>query len=144
MAKPPRALILQIRRMSPYQCTNRFNQDKNMLSRRSFPSSCTIAYNAIVVRTVRWKCSSLWWESELEATSDVFIKLHQTSIESSQILREGRPSSYPFIHLRSMASADEKYELITRGLQEVLGGDSIKAILAEGRTPKCYWGKGTL
>ena len=39
------------------------------------------------------------------------------------------------------SSADDKYELITRRLQEVLGGDSIKAILAEGRTPKCYWGK---
>ncbi|KAK0469789.1 tyrosyl-tRNA synthetase [Desarmillaria tabescens] len=36
--------------------------------------------------------------------------------------------------------ADEKYELITRRLQEVLGGDIIKAILAEGRSPKCYWG----
>lgn len=39
-----------------------------------------------------------------------------------------------------MSTPDEKYELITRGLQEVLGGDSIKAILAEGREPKCYWG----
>ncbi|CAA7263820.1 unnamed protein product [Cyclocybe aegerita] len=39
-----------------------------------------------------------------------------------------------------MATADEKYELITRRLQEVLGGDSVKAILAEGRQPKCYWG----
>ncbi|EIN04096.1 tyrosine tRNA ligase [Punctularia strigosozonata HHB-11173 SS5] len=38
------------------------------------------------------------------------------------------------------AAADAKYELITRRLQEVLGGDLIKAILAEGRTPKCYWG----
>ncbi|KII84730.1 hypothetical protein PLICRDRAFT_45537 [Plicaturopsis crispa FD-325 SS-3] len=36
--------------------------------------------------------------------------------------------------------AQQKYDLITRGLQEVLGGDSIKAILAEGRTPKCYFG----
>ncbi|KAI0739603.1 tyrosyl-tRNA synthetase [Daedaleopsis nitida] len=36
--------------------------------------------------------------------------------------------------------AEEKYDLITRRLQEVLGGDLIKAILAEGRTPKCYWG----
>ncbi|TFK81677.1 tyrosyl-tRNA synthetase [Polyporus arcularius HHB13444] len=36
--------------------------------------------------------------------------------------------------------ADVKFELITRRLQEVLGGDIIKAILAEGRTPKCYWG----
>lgn len=39
-----------------------------------------------------------------------------------------------------MATPEEKYELITRGLQEVFGGDSIKAILAEGRHPKCYWG----
>jgi hypothetical protein len=39
-----------------------------------------------------------------------------------------------------MATADEKYELITRRLQEVLGADAIKAILAEGRQPKCYWG----
>ncbi|KAG5641110.1 hypothetical protein DXG03_005973 [Asterophora parasitica] len=38
------------------------------------------------------------------------------------------------------ATADEKFELITRRLQEVLGGDSIKAILAEGRSPKAYWG----
>ncbi|KAF5378124.1 hypothetical protein D9615_007545 [Tricholomella constricta] len=38
------------------------------------------------------------------------------------------------------ATADERYELITRRLQEVLGGDSIKAILAEGRSPKAYWG----
>ncbi|KAF8885561.1 tRNA synthetases class I-domain-containing protein [Gymnopilus junonius] len=39
-----------------------------------------------------------------------------------------------------MASAEAKYELITRRLQEVLGGDLIKAILTEGRDPKCYWG----
>ena len=45
-----------------------------------------------------------------------------------------------FIFSPTMSTADEKYELITRGLQEVLGGDSIKAILAEGRDPKCYWG----
>ena len=37
-------------------------------------------------------------------------------------------------------TAEEKYELITRRLQEVLGGESLKAILAEGRTPRCYWG----
>ncbi|KAF8885215.1 hypothetical protein BD779DRAFT_1534665 [Infundibulicybe gibba] len=39
-----------------------------------------------------------------------------------------------------MATPDEKYELITRRVQEILGGDSIKAILADGRAPKCYWG----
>ena len=39
-----------------------------------------------------------------------------------------------------MADVEAKFDLITRRLQETLGGDSIKAILAEGRTPKCYWG----
>jgi tyrosyl-tRNA synthetase len=42
-----------------------------------------------------------------------------------------------------MSTAEEKYELITRRLQEVLGGDIIKGILAEGRNPKCYWGTAT-
>jgi tyrosyl-tRNA synthetase len=35
---------------------------------------------------------------------------------------------------------DERYELITKRLNEVLGGNLIKAILQEGRSPKCYWG----
>ena len=39
-----------------------------------------------------------------------------------------------------MTTPEEKYHLITRRLQEVLGGDSIKAILAEGRQLKGYWG----
>jgi len=39
-----------------------------------------------------------------------------------------------------MAELEERYDLITRNLQEVLGGDIIKAILAEGKNPKCYWG----
>ncbi|KIY44685.1 tyrosine tRNA ligase [Fistulina hepatica ATCC 64428] len=38
------------------------------------------------------------------------------------------------------ATPEEKFELITRRLQEVLGGDLIKSILVEGRHPKCYWG----
>ncbi|THH14200.1 hypothetical protein EW146_g6115, partial [Bondarzewia mesenterica] len=38
------------------------------------------------------------------------------------------------------ASSEERFHLITRRLQEVLGGDSIKAILEQGKTPKCYWG----
>jgi hypothetical protein len=38
------------------------------------------------------------------------------------------------------ATAEERFDLITRRLQEVLGGDLIKAILAEGRPPKGYWG----
>jgi tyrosyl-tRNA synthetase len=42
--------------------------------------------------------------------------------------------------MASTLSADEKFHLITRRLAETLGGDQIKAILAEGRTPKCYWG----
>jgi tyrosyl-tRNA synthetase len=38
------------------------------------------------------------------------------------------------------ATAEERFDLITRRLQEVLGGDLIKAILAEGRPLKGYWG----
>ncbi|KDQ57947.1 hypothetical protein JAAARDRAFT_155601 [Jaapia argillacea MUCL 33604] len=40
----------------------------------------------------------------------------------------------------STISPEQRFDIITRGLQEVLGGDAIKAILAEGRHPKCYWG----
>ena len=43
-----------------------------------------------------------------------------------------------------MASEEQvtkKYNLITRRLQEVLGADIIKGILAEGRSPKAYWGR---
>ncbi|KAH6904008.1 tyrosyl-tRNA synthetase [Coprinopsis sp. MPI-PUGE-AT-0042] len=41
---------------------------------------------------------------------------------------------------QSGQSPEEKFELIIRRLQEVLGADLIKGILAEGRHPKCYWG----
>lgn len=34
-----------------------------------------------------------------------------------------------------------RYDILTRRLQEVLGGDIIKQILAEGKTPKGYWGE---
>jgi hypothetical protein len=44
------------------------------------------------------------------------------------------------LKMASTLSADEKFNLITRRLDEVLNADQIKAILAEGRTPKCYWG----
>ncbi|KAH9979543.1 hypothetical protein BGW80DRAFT_1435030 [Lactifluus volemus] len=37
------------------------------------------------------------------------------------------------------ATPDERYHLITRRLQEVLGGEAIKALLVQGKTPKCYW-----
>ncbi|KAM6499141.1 tyrosyl-tRNA synthetase [Amanita muscaria] len=40
----------------------------------------------------------------------------------------------------STSTPEEQYELITRRLPEVLGGESIKSILAEGRSPKAYWG----
>jgi tyrosyl-tRNA synthetase len=39
----------------------------------------------------------------------------------------------------SSLTADEKYELISRNLQEVLGEAEIKKILAE-RNLKLYWG----
>jgi hypothetical protein len=50
-----------------------------------------------------------------------------------------------FTSIPTMAELNEeaqvKYDLLTRRLQEVLGGDIIKQILAEGKTPKGYWGE---
>jgi tyrosyl-tRNA synthetase len=38
-------------------------------------------------------------------------------------------------------TSDEKFDLITRNLQEVLGGDQIKKIIAADERPlRCYWG----
>lgn len=46
----------------------------------------------------------------------------------------------PFQPKQEMSlTPEQKYELITRNLQEVLGGDEIKKILAE-RDLKMYWG----
>lgn len=48
-------------------------------------------------------------------------------------------------HAQSMSQTqDEKYHLITRRLQEVLGKDAIKALLDQGKNPKCYWGMSTV
>jgi len=38
------------------------------------------------------------------------------------------------------SEAESRYELITKNLQGVINGDSLKAILDEGRTPRIYWG----
>jgi tyrosyl-tRNA synthetase len=46
--------------------------------------------------------------------------------------------------MATTATADERYTLITRGIEEILGGATIKAILDEGKTPKCYWGVYTV
>ena len=37
-------------------------------------------------------------------------------------------------------TAEQRYELITRGLAEVLGGDAILAKLKEGKQLSLYWG----
>ncbi|EIW77872.1 tyrosine tRNA ligase [Coniophora puteana RWD-64-598 SS2] len=42
--------------------------------------------------------------------------------------------------MASTSDVEKRYELITRSLAEVLGGDSIKALLEQGKTPSCYWG----
>ena len=40
-----------------------------------------------------------------------------------------------------MAPADQTYALITQNLEEVLGGDIIKDVLAGGKAPvKGFWG----
>ncbi|KAJ3337058.1 Tyrosine--tRNA ligase, cytoplasmic [Gonapodya sp. JEL0774] len=46
------------------------------------------------------------------------------------------------IDVDTTLSVEEKYTLITRNLQETLGGDIIKKILPE-RAPKLYWGTAT-
>ena len=38
-------------------------------------------------------------------------------------------------------AAEQRFDIIIRRLQEILGGDTIRAILAEGRSPKCYFGE---
>ncbi|KIK70096.1 hypothetical protein GYMLUDRAFT_53205 [Collybiopsis luxurians FD-317 M1] len=48
------------------------------------------------------------------------------------------PSSSSVVELSPEQNA--QYEMITRRLQEVLGGDAIKTILKEGKSPKAYWG----
>merc|ERR1711939_727061 len=56
-----------------------------------------------------------------------------------------RTASHTYIHT-TMADAassmtpEERYELITRGLQEVLGKDNIMQMLKDGKTPSLYWG----
>ncbi|KAF8516163.1 tyrosine tRNA ligase [Hysterangium stoloniferum] len=42
--------------------------------------------------------------------------------------------------MAAVTNAEERYDLITRRLQEVLGGEAIRNILSEGKAPKCYWG----
>ena len=42
-------------------------------------------------------------------------------------------------HLSAMDNQN-RYDLIARGVQEVMGGEIVQQILSEGRTPKCYWG----
>eukprot|EP00158_Paraphelidium_tribonemae_P008819 Partr_v1_DN28694_c1_g1_i2_m50062 putative tyrosyl-tRNA synthetase len=40
-------------------------------------------------------------------------------------------------------SVDEKYALITRNLQEVLGGDTIRSVLESTGSLSLYWGTAT-
>ena len=59
----------------------------------------------------------------------------ERQIESPSLLQ---PDTSSF--MEHQASPEERFHLITRRLQEVLGGESIKSILEQGKTPKCYWG----
>lgn len=36
---------------------------------------------------------------------------------------------------------EERYNLITRDLQEVTSGDIIRQVLADGEVPRLYWGR---
>lgn len=63
------------------------------------------------------------------------------NLDGKIIIREVRTALTRLSRTKMTGTAEERYELITRRLQEVLGADIIKAILAEGRPPKCYWGQ---
>lgn len=58
-------------------------------------------------------------------------------------LRDSTPLLYilsnPHKNMTNL-TADERLALITENLQEVLNKDIIETILAEGRSPKIYWG----
>lgn len=43
------------------------------------------------------------------------------------------------VRVERAMNAEQKYDLVTRNLAEVLGGDQMKAVLQE-RDLKCYWG----
>lgn len=41
----------------------------------------------------------------------------------------------------SSLSAQKRFELITRNIEETLGGDALLKILVDNeRSPRCYWG----
>jgi tyrosyl-tRNA synthetase len=42
--------------------------------------------------------------------------------------------------MANQASVEQQLELITKGLTEVHGEDSIRQLLEEGKNPKGYWG----
>lgn len=41
-------------------------------------------------------------------------------------------------------SAEQRFDLITRGLEEVHGGDAIKVALTNSNSPKAIWGMHTV
>lgn len=49
----------------------------------------------------------------------------------------------PLATMSQTLSWEQKQELITRNLQETLGGDKLTAILKENRDLKIYWGTAT-
>jgi tyrosyl-tRNA synthetase len=42
-----------------------------------------------------------------------------------------------------LEKTSETYNVITNNLAEVLNGEIIRRIIAEGRSPKIYWGTAT-
>jgi hypothetical protein len=39
------------------------------------------------------------------------------------------------------AEQEAQYERITRNLQEVTSGEILRKVIADGKVPKCYWGR---
>jgi hypothetical protein len=70
------------------------------------------------------------------------INVLKSSINQTKNIKPEASLSVPFSTSGSNLTVDEKYHLITRNLQEVIGDERIKTILKE-RDLRIYWGTAT-
>ena len=93
-------------------------------------TGCFLIVNEI--KELHWKSESSTWQK---------LGLIIICCDSSHIIFPSHHTIPSFLlRMASEELVEKKYSLITRRLQEVLGGDIIKGVLAEGRSPKAYWG----
>ena len=80
---------------------------------------------------------------QLKTEQDKLNYRINTLKKSIQDAKSGKTGPPPVVQSKySPAEVEQKYKLITRNLQEVIGEDKLKTILAE-RDLKIYWGTAT-